>query len=449
MRTHIFHPWVAAAALGTASTLGACTGAEDDPDLPRVTVSQRVLLGDGDCGDVASGTLMLTNHGDHDARFALRSPDLHLLLAPARGTIAPGETIAIAVTALVPRDARPGQTLSAPVAVAIDDDHVSTVPVSFEARGAAIELDPPLLGIGQVPVGERIVRGFTVRNTGNAPASVAIRNAGDEIDVQWKARKLAPGDAVDGEVRYLPVDLGLDQRAADVTVAGATCGPPPGKLVIAGEGVPGAGLLVQGGPVDFGAVRCDEPTDARRITLVNRADLAVTWAATFLPDGGTERPFTVTPDRGAVPANGSAVIEIARRDGAATWPGAREAVLRVGSWAGAEIRHDLTVRETILGAALRVETTSDFGAVPVGEIATQPLTIVNAGNVGTPLEIAAAGYFTVEVPGWIDAGGKITGEVRFAPKTPGWHGETLTVTATGACAPPVIVTYKGEGLAPE
>lgn len=432
-----------------ALTLTACVDTARDPDGASVLVPSEVALGAGDCGGAAAGTLDLVNDGATDLHVALDSLDPRLAVAPARAVIAPGETLAVQVTAAVPLHAAAGEVFTAPVRVVTDadDGKAYLVPVSFEARGATIAIDPPSIGFGDVPVGLQGARPFTVRNTGNAPAKVAIRGGGHgELAIDLPVTELAPGASISGEATYLPLDAGDDVRSAAVTVSGATCGATPWEVVASGAGVIGGELLVQGGPVDFGDVTCDGAVPLRTLTLVNPTGAAAPFTASIVhTDGGAN--FTVSPDGGVVPASGSLVLSVKRRDVVApAAAGERSALVRIETPFAATPVREIAVHQTLVAPQLRLSTATDFGAVTIGRTASLPVSLTNTGNQAARVTIESSHRdFHADLPTWLEPGATVDGHVHFTPSTRDPAAAKITLTADAACTPPTVTIYTGSG----
>lgn len=435
------HRLASTAALLASLSAAACT-TDDVEGAPIVTLPTALDLGVGDCGGFATQTFALTNDGDGEFEFSLTSLDPRIAVVPATGTIAPGEARTITVTAAVSTEVAAGERLTAALIARTNAGAPATITVSFAARGAMIELDAPSIGFGEQPVGVRASRGFTVRNRGNVAANVRIASLAGELSVGFAEGTLAAGAARTGEVAYLPDGLGADSAAAAIEIDGAVCGLRPGALVVGGQGVTGEGLLVQGGPVEFGTVTCDGRDATRTLTLVNPTELAGSFRAQMWDADFDDLNFEVTPAQGTVPARGSIEVTVRRRDAAGPgFPRELSSAVRViTALGGVEAIHDVPVHEVLRTAELVVNGDTDLGWVPRNTTVSVPVTITNRGTAAAPLAISTDAPMTTTMPTWIEAGASVTGWVMYTPTTTRYTG-ALRVHAVGSCQPPVARTY--------
>src|SRR5512140_1899275 len=264
---------------GSGNTGGTGSGGgSTSPDGPITEFPARLDLGTGDCGSSVSTTFELANHGRAALTYSLLSSDPRIVVSPTTGTVAPAATISVQITAMVPETISAGTTLTAQI-MAITNmpgSGARAIPVAFRSHGAQIIFDRMAIGFGQRPIGFTNNQSFTVSNVGDAPATVTIDAPSGEFSRRFGdagAVMIAPGASVTGEVSYLPVDLGVDSAAASVTVTGARCGLLSPRLTLGGNGVAGTGVMVQGGPIEFGDVGCGIAPATQRVHLVNPSAL--------------------------------------------------------------------------------------------------------------------------------------------------------------------------------
>jgi hypothetical protein len=428
--------------------------APGEPGPPVADLPASLDLGDVDCGGTARATFQLANTGASQLMFDFSASDPQLVVSPRFGGLAPGAALSVQVTALVPAEVDAGAALTAMLVVATNAGAPSVISVAMKTRGAQLVLDPPMLGFGQVAVGFPSARPFEVRNVGNAPATVSIAAPGGELTAMLGgsgAAVLAPGDAASGEARYLPVNLGNDTTGATLAVSGPTCGRRPGQLGLAGTGVVGDGVMVQGGPIDFGVVGCDAGGQSSTITLVNPASISVPFDARFAIDPDLDHlRFSVTPSSGSVPASGSIVLQVRRNPlPAPATPRVHDAVLRIGTLLGVHTVTEVPVRDEVQSAALQVSASArDFGFSLPDEVRTLPLRITNTGNALASLK--ASGPFEVLLPMPLAPGASADALVRYAPTattstTP--VSGPVAVSAVNGCQAPQALTFQG-GIGP-
>lgn len=426
-------------------------GIADDGDTatepPLATLPERVDLGAGDCGHAASTSFELRNRGGAALTYAFVTSDPQVTVSPSTGTVATGAAVAVHVTAEIPARIAARETLTATLTATTNarDAGTRSIPVSFRSRGAEIVIDRSVIGMGESAVGFVSTQPFLVRNTGDAAATVTISPPGGEFRTQLGASStvtLDPGATMPGEVSYLPRDLGVDTGTASVIIGGATCGEVPRTLSLSGEGVVGDGVMVQGGPIDFGAVACGFPAPATRIRLMNPAAIDARFTATFLTDAEhDERFFTVSPSAGSVPAHGTIeLLVIASAIRAPASPRVYDAVLRITTRLGVDVVHDVPVRQTLHAPELQISSAHNFGVIPVGSTQGIPVTITNRGNASATLVATATSPFRVVMPIPIAGGGGVgTGTIFYTPQTSVPVTGMVTVTANLACAAPLQI----------
>lgn len=432
---------LASAALSSLLASSACTDDLAPAGTPRMIVPASLDLGAGDCGATATATFDVGNDGDDDLAFELASLDAGVTVVPASGTVAPGARVRVTVTAAVPATFAAGTALTATLRARGSDGVEARIPVAFATRGAQIVIDPPIIGLGEQPVGVRATRPFNVRNLGNASASVRITGAGDELAVGFDGGELWPGGARAGEVSYLPRSIGADSAVAGVEITGAVCGGRPPALQLSGQGVPGEGILVQGGPIDFGTVTCNRDDAERTITLVNPTDLAGSFTARMWDTDFDDLNFAVSPAQGTIPARGSVTVTVRRLDtDGIAMPRQLASTLRVITSLGADAIHDVPVREVVRTAQLVVDGDTDFGWVPGHSNVALAMTITNRGTAPARVVVSADAPMQPEVSGWLAPGESTVGWVRYAPTSPTFDG-ALKVTSPDACQFPIVRRY--------
>jgi large repetitive protein len=93
-----------------------------------------------------------------------------------------------------------------------------------------------------------------------------------------------------------------------------------------------------------------------------------------------------------------------------------------------------------------------FGEVPVGEVGTETVTLINSGEVPVVLDQVSFGGLDADrfalvgtPPSQVAAGGQATVDVSFAPAEAGEHTATLTVTHDGVNTP-LEIALSGTGV---
>lgn len=426
-------------------SITACTDEPAQPGVPGaplLTAPAQVDLGAGDCGGAATGTFVLGNDGDAPLEFTLESIDPRVSVVPAGGSIPAGETQLVEVQADVPEGARAGEVLATSIVARTAGPDATTIAVAFAARGAMIELEPATIGIGEQPIGQRAARDLTVRNTGNATAYVTIASPGGEFGGGLALTELGAGSEHTSRMTYLPRDLGADTARAGIVLEGPICGARPLAIELSGEGVAGQGVLVQGGPVEFGTVTCDGADEVRTLTLVNPTELAAPFTAQMWDTDLDDVNFEVRPMQGTVPAHGQVEVTVRRRD-AHGYSGPREyhSAVRIVTSLGGEQIHDVAVHEVLESAALLVTGETDFGWLPANTNASMPVTITNTGNRPARLTASTQTDLFVTVPAWLEPGATAVGWINYSQPTPVTFDGDVVFSAFGSCQRPVERAY--------
>lgn len=406
-------------------------------------------LGDGDCGGTASTTFQLANPGGSELRFEFAPSDPRLAVAPRAGVLAAGQTLAVRVTAEVPAEVDAGERLVGSIVAKTNAGMKRAIEVALRTRGAQLVIEPASIGFGQTAVGFPSARPFSVRNVGNLAAAVTVAAPGGEFGHRFGGGGgtvvLAPGQAAGGEVSYLPVNLGPDAATAAVAVAGPVCGAAPRELALAGAGGAGPGVMVQGGPIDFGVVGCDAGGQTRTITLVNPAAIDAPFTARFPDDVEfDDLRFAVSPEIGVVPAHGSIEL-VVRRNPLSAPAEARvhAAVLQITTTLGADAVAEIPVRDDVRSPYLvAAAERRDFGFLQAGEAQMLPITVTNSGTVTAAL--AAVGPFQVLLPMPLAPGATGTAWVVYRPQgAPAPVSGNVVLSARSSCQAPVALPFQG------
>lgn len=421
-------------------------GGEGPLALPRT-----IDLGLGDCGGAATATVTVTNGGAADAELAFASSDPAFTITPSPVTIIAGTSTTFTVRAAVPATVNAGTTLTATLTATtnIPGHATETVTVTATSRGAMFAVSPPSINFGDVLVGEARTLSFVASNTGNGSMNLGIRALSNpDFTVtfgQDGVADLDPGELVNGTVRYQPTGTGGDDVAVPLELGGgAQCGVPPTTLRLSGSGATVGGVLVMGGPIDFGAVGCSAGPGTATLTLMNTGSTPRAFTATLPadPDGDDAR-FSVAPAGGTVPAGGTATLTVTRLAVARpVQPRVIDAVVRIAAGsAPVDVPVEMALRGPYL--ATSAAPTLDFGFQLAASRTDAPLPITNTGNLVATLTRSAPAPFAAVVPATIAAGGSGAGTLSYLPTAPAPASGTVTIDAPGACSSPVTVALVG------
>ncbi|MCE9573311.1 MAG: hypothetical protein K8W52_09155 [Deltaproteobacteria bacterium] len=433
-------------AVDGGTTTDATTGA------PIAVLPSTLDVGAVDCGGAAAITFELGNRGGAPLDYTLAALDERVSLDPASGTVAPGERRTVRVTVAMPAEVDAAVPFATDLTFTSNDASAPhAVPLAFRSHGAQIVIDPPGIGFGETAVGFAATRTFAVTNRGDVAAQIAIAAPGGEFARRFGdsgRADIAPGATLEGDIAYLPQDLGRDQRTADVALTGPRCGRPVAPLALDGEGRLGDDVRVEGGPIDFGDVTCDDSTETATLTLVNPTAIAAPFTAAIA--SGAVAGVTISPASGQVPAGGSLALQVRRREPAGSVPGAQQAILRITTSLGAARTHDIELRQQVHTPLLEVAAARDFGVVPPGDIRALPVTITNHGDAPADLAVFSSDpAFVTQLPTWLGQGSTATGWFTYVPISDAPVDGTMTVFAASSCAAPTVIPLSaGHGPRP-
>jgi hypothetical protein len=408
-----------------------------------------------DCGASTQTTFQVMNTGTADLTYALVLSDAAFTVMPSSGMIVAGASTTFTVMVTVPQDATAGQALTAMLTATTNlPGSPHTVPVTVTPRGAHITITPPSVGFGQIEAGTTSQpSNALIANTGNAPATVTVASPGGEFTRIFGTTgelTLAGGQSADASFTYHPTAVGADTGAAAVTVTGVHCGTAPTTIGLTGSGEVSGGVLVQGTPVAFGAIACGAATDTDTITLMNTAEIAAAYSATFPTDAeGDHARYSVAPSSGSIPANSSVTLTITRNAISLPFqPRAVDATLRVNVDIPTSTNTDVAVTQTLTGSFLTATpTTQNFGYASLGGSRSGPVTINNTGNAAATLQTSMTAPFALALPAMVAAGGSdSSGTMTYNASTLGTVSATASVTAPNICSAPVSFDFTaGDG----
>lgn len=426
---------------------GRLDGGGDAP----VTLPRTLDLGLGDCGGSASATFTVTNSGAANVDLAFTSSDPAFTITPAQVTVIAGTSTTFTVAATIPAGVNAGTPLAATLTAttSIPGHATEQITVAATSRGAAFAISPPSVNFGDVALGDSRSLTFVASNTGNGPvtAAVAAPQNGDFAVTFGTAgtAALGPGDLVTGTVRYTPSGVGTDGEALALTLGGGVrCGTAPATLRLSGTGTTVGGVLVHGGPVDFGDVACGTSAGTATFTLENTGSTARTFTAVMATDPeGDDARYTVSPAGGSIPAGGTVTLTVTRLAVARPFvPRALDAAVHLAVGATSV---DVPVHQTLRGPFLTTSATAqvDFGYQPGESTTDAPLRVTNTGNAMATLSSIPSGPFAAILPATLAAGAGADAALRFEPVSQQPVTGSVTIDAGGACSLPVAVDVAG------
>jgi hypothetical protein len=418
----------------------------------------------------AAQTVRLQNTGNAALRWtgALGRADSPFSVDVAAGALGAGESVTITVTP------EPIPAVSATTAGFYDDALVITTDVPLApaftvklletARGAVLELDPPALTVPPTPLGSASVAPFTLRNRGNAPATVTLSPAPSTFAVTPASATVppAPGGAPGtraGELTYTPgPDVGPESGTVGISTADPVCAPLPALLVTA---TALGGVLraspAPGSTIDLGLVDCGTAGVATRVVVTNDGNALFTVTPSLgavspprysvTPGGaspvapGKSLTFTVTPQVITVPASVA--------------PNAYGDRLTLATNIPGDAPHTFDLARTAQGAILSYPTSHVFFATSAGT--TSPpfdLALTNRGNAPAAVVFSptATSPFAF-APGTVAVGAASSAStgVTYSPAPPGPRSDVesipVGVAGTVLCEPlPGSIELRGEAI---
>jgi hypothetical protein len=403
------------------------------------------------CGAPAvSQTFSVTNIGAVPVTYSanVANSTVFAISGPSSGTVAPGMTASLTLTASVPAGATAGAALTGQVTVTTNVPGFTTVqvPLSVTPGGGALTLSPAIAGFGQAQIGTSAQPfPLNLTNTGNQTIGVSL---GAPTDAEFTLSYTASPSMV----TLLP---GGKSATSAITTTGTMCSSAVIAVPLSGTGT-AAAVTVGPSPLNYGTVTCGGPSgNAQAVTITNGYAFAITYTAT-LGKGGSS-PYTIDAPTGTVPANSQVVINVA--PGPISIP-ATVAVngygdtLTVATNAPGVPPATVDLQESASGAVLAIAMPkTSFGLVPINSTATLPFAVVNTGTVDAPLMVSITGSVWSDklVGGTATAnGGSVPGTVSVKPIDTNPQTTTLSVTTTAPiCAAAAPLSVTGQGQAPD
>jgi hypothetical protein len=416
------------------------------------------------CGaPAASQTFTVKNTGPVPVMYSatIANSTVFAISGSSSGTVAPGASASLMLTATVPATATAGQAIAGSLAVTTNVPGFTsvTVPLSVTPLGGSLSVTPAPAAFvpTQISTPAQAIA-LHVANTGNAPIDVALGAPTDaEFTVTYtgspSAVTLQPGASLPGaSAGFTPTSPGDKSATSAVTVTGTMCGSTS-PLALSGTGT-AANVTVGPSVLDFGTVVCGAPAPtAQAVTLRNGGTTPVTYTAAL--GKGASSPFQQDTPTGTVAANGQAVINISPNPivlPASVAANAYGDTLTVTTNASGGAPATVMLLQSASGALLRISMpTSTLGLVPIGTPATLPFTLVNTGNVDAPVTVSTTGSsWSATLAGSTATanGGSVPGTVVFDTANIMASLTTLSAATTAPlCAPIGTVTVAAQGEA--
>jgi uncharacterized repeat protein (TIGR01451 family) len=316
--------------------------------------------------------------------------------------------------------------------------------------GPDIDVTPPQLDFGRVPVRQTRDLPLTVRNVGDAPVTVnrlATNNLQFTIVSPVSPFTLAPESQQQVTLRFAPTFVA--PQTADLTIGSDDPDEPTITVQLRAEGIPDAPVIqVTPESLDFGAVAVGDSKDQiLRVQNIGTVTLTISNIAIT----NIQFSFIAPP----VPVN---IVGGASQNLTFRFQPRGEGVqaTTISLTSNDPNRPALSVPVRGEGAALRARievtpTSLDFGRVTVGQSADLTVALRNTGTASLTVSSATASNTQFAATGpalpiTLRDGGEVRMGVRFRPTAAGAQMSDLTITSTAPNQPIVVVPLRGEGL---
>ncbi len=427
--------------------------------------SAPIDLGVVACSASGTATFTINNTGTGALAVSATTTGTAFAVTPTNLVIPEGGPAGtLTITANVPGSSAAGVPLAGSLDLFTSDPMQSNVAVALTVTpsGATITFAPSGGASVSFPSTEvnhaAAVRGITLMNTGNAPATVAIgapSNPVFTLSGSTAAQTVGVGGNLGANFGFTPTSAAQASSTSSITVTGATCGTNLASIALVGQGAVGNITGYPTAPIDFGLADCGgsrAPTQSFTLTNTGATDAHITQVSI------TGAAFGTSATTGLViPANGG-TLPVACVPPLVPSPSPLTPVtgtLTLQTDADSSPR-TITLTVEPHGAVLTFDTSAtprfgSFGQVVLLQGVSQNFSVKNTGNAAAAVALSAGSSstpFAVSDPSFaISANGTQTDAVTFSPTGPSNTG-SMTMAATGAlCAPlPSPLPLSGVGI---
>jgi hypothetical protein len=295
---------------------------------------------------------------------------------------------------------------------------------------------PNFGSFGPVQLLGSATQSFRVVNSGTAPASVTLAVPSNGDAGSSSAFRVAPAaftvgtrSAQAASVTFSPSAVPGVTGSIAMSATGSICGALPAPLSLSGSGL-GGGPVVTSSSLTFGATCGGQAPAAQSFMIENVGTEEFTWAMGG-PTGEGAFMYTVTsnpppsrllPGASAVIVVGAQAIPSPATDPS---PSAYAAQLTITTDVPLDPPHVVSLGETPLGDQLAFSTSGplSFGQVPLQTMLSQPFSVTNSANAGSPAATvsfalsgtSADGYITPAPLSNLAPGSALTDTLTFFP----------------------------------
>ena len=433
--------------------------------IGSMTVSATLLdFGAADCGGNAppAQTLSLQNNGASSVTFSslVDNTQSFSISGPASGALDPGQSVTLTIVpAGVLHNAIAGVPLEANLKITTTDPAAPTIAVLLRItpQGAALRLVPSTVDFGEVALNQSEDIPVSLSNVGNQTVSIHLDGAAGDFSLTANGTgdvSVSPNRVVDGLVAHFhPTTTSAQSQTVAVHTTGAICGGSIDAVIVKGTGTTGQ-ATVGPGTLDFSLVDCGSSAGAQSVHLKNWGNAPYDWAAKL--GKGASSPYSLTPSSGTLVPGAS--VDILVTPAPITAPASTAAnafgdTLNITTDAPADSgSHSVALLETAQGAILTVNPTSiAFGEVATNQVATDPFTVTNVGNLFANVTLSAApGVFRIEPATMtVPANAGVGAFASFQPTTAGqFTGSVTLASQQPQCGVLPTVALSGSSQAP-
>lgn len=398
-------------------------------------------------------TVTMTNSGNAAINFqttlkaGASSP---FTVVPATGTIPAAGKATLTVTpmpipavALTGND-QLGDTLTITTDVA--NSAPLTVALHQTAQGARIVASAPSIAFGNLPVSQTKSGAVELSNQGNLPATVTLTTAAPFSVTPATAQTIAPGAKLAVAVAFSPTDtnpaagaLAISGKSGDVL-----CAALPPAITLEGTGTKGA-LAISVSTLAFGDVDCGKQGVGQTVQIMNAGTTGFGWSASLAK--GASSWYVLSATSGANKPGDISSLKVTPKPIPATSPAGEAAyadTLTITTDIPGDTPQTIPITMSARGAVIvfSAATAIDFGKVPAGTSAMNPVTIQNTGTAPASVSLAISGgpVFSLDALGPFTIGptDSETVTAAFEPVAVGPQNATLTLSVpstTVLCAP--------------
>jgi len=352
-------------------------------------------LGFADCGGATpSADWVVENDGVAQLEVTATA-DPQLVLDETHFFVDAHGSITVHVAGLAaPKDGHAGEITHAAIHVTTNDgSQPFDIDVTATTHGAALELVPPKIDLGLVPVSiTSPPHGFALSNTGNADVDVSLSQPNPDFTIGLETSHFAGDQTVQGSATFFASAPGATKTTVAIDAKGVVCGDVPQLEVIA-NGAEGT-FGFSPGSLELGGVYCGHAAKPQTITLLNGGNAPYAFMAKLASGTG----FNVSPASGVVKTSlAITVTPLPMPKNAKPNTNDYNDTLTITTNIPDDAPHVIDIHENAAGAAFHfVNPTDSFGKVQVGQDVTHYETLVNDGsNVNVSIASASSGNFTL------------------------------------------------------